>query len=236
MLPLHIRSFFEVPLLAIECYKDNDIDYNCKPLILEDDQLFNEGLLRGYATEWTPKGFKHEDEENDDDINEDIINLDINNIEDRKCAKCEFAGKHRDVIDIEEARDIMKNCSCIVGLHPDQAAEHILRYAIANRKPAAIIPCCVYSKSFPKRRSRTNEPVTSYEDLVLYLLSLSPLVKATQLDFEGKNVLIYYLPDHLQPVRDPSTKEPLICKGDDDIIGHIHSLSKNQTIPDVDCI
>ena len=75
--------------------------------------------------------------------------------------------------------------------------------------------------------------MTSYADLVQYLLSLSPLVHATQLDFEGKNVLVYYLPESLQPLRDPDTKEALICKGSDNIMDHVYALSTNQTIPDI---
>jgi len=235
-LPLHMRSFFEVPLLALDCYKSSPIDYNCRPVILEDEELFQKGLLKGYATEWTPKGFKHEDDDQFDDnaVDDDIIDdIEIDDIESRKCSGCEYAGVHRDITDLEEARTILNSCSCIVGLHPDQGAEHILRYAISNNKPCAIIPCCVYSKSFPKRRSASGELVTSYSDLVQYLLSLSPNVHATQLDFEGKNVLVYFLPDSIQPLRDPNTKEPLICKGNDNIMQHVYSLSKNQTIPDV---
>ena len=49
------------------------------------------------------------------------------------------------VVDFGIALDIVRNCSIVVGMHPDQAAEHIVDFALAMGKPFAVIPCCVYS-------------------------------------------------------------------------------------------
>lgn len=31
----------------------------------------------------------------------------------------------------------------VVGMHPDQATDHIILYAIRHRRPFAVVPCCV---------------------------------------------------------------------------------------------
>lgn len=43
-------------------------------------------------------------------------------------------------------------CDVIVGMHPDQATEPIVDFAITHRKPFAIVPCCVFPKENPHRR------------------------------------------------------------------------------------
>ena len=55
------------------------------------------------------------------------------------------------VTSYDEACALISNCSMIVGMHPDQAAEHIIEFALRNHKPFAVVPCCVYQKQFPKR-------------------------------------------------------------------------------------
>ena len=43
------------------------------------------------------------------------------------------------------------DCSAVVGMHPDQATEAIADFAIAHRKPFAIVPCCVFPQLHPER-------------------------------------------------------------------------------------
>src|SRR3546814_9958832 len=61
------------------------------------------------------------------------------------------SGDGRIVDSYNEALEILQTCSLIVGMHPDQAAEPIVDFAMANNKPFAVVPCCVYSSCFPKR-------------------------------------------------------------------------------------
>ena len=71
--------------------------------------------------------------------------------------------------------------------------------AIAARKPFACVPCCVYSRDFGRRRLPGADPgvqVRSYEQLVAHLRSLHPGVRVLDLDFEGKNKLLYWRPDN----------------------------------------
>jgi len=77
----------------------------------------------------------------------------------------------REICTLDEARSMVQNCSIVVGMHPDQAAEHILDFAVLNDKPCAFIPCCVYSRQFPRRRSAAGQPVRKYGDLIEYLLA-----------------------------------------------------------------
>ena len=66
-----------------------------------------------------------------------------------------------------EVRDTLLQCSLLVGLHPDQAVGAIVDFALTFNKPFAVLPCCVYSKHFPKRHlpGPPRKQVTSYEDL-----------------------------------------------------------------------
>lgn len=88
--------------------------------------------------------------------------------------------------DFNCARNLVRDCSIVVGLHPDAAAEHIVEYALQNGKPFAVIPCCVYSKLFPARVG-----VHTYEQLCGYLLAKNCGAQRTALPFEGKNILIW---------------------------------------------
>merc|ERR1712146_260098 len=85
------------------------------------------------------------------------------------------------------ARHLWSNCSCVIALHPDQAAESAVRFAVEFGKAFAVVPCCVYSKEFTQRRLPGGRCVRTYEDLVEYLVSLAPgRAKVGTLPFEGK--------------------------------------------------
>ena len=120
--------------------------------------------------------------------------------------------------DYDQCVEVIRNCSVVVGMHPDQAAEHIIRFCLANNKPFAIIPCCVYSSQFPKRRhAETGGPVKEFGHFIEYLMSLDieKKIAAAQLDFDGKNILLYYLADRV-PEMDPTMAEVHVCRGSAD--------------------
>ncbi|KXZ53943.1 hypothetical protein GPECTOR_6g861 [Gonium pectorale] len=54
----------------------------------------------------------------------------------------------------EAVAELLRNCSLVVGLHPDQATEAILDFALQGGKPFALLPCCVFPRLFPGRRLR----------------------------------------------------------------------------------
>src|SRR3546814_15210410 len=69
----------------------------------------------------------------------------------------------------------------------------ILDFALANNKPFAVVPCCVYSRCFPKRVDENGKPVRSYDEFIQYLKKKDDSICSVQLDFEGKNELLYSL-------------------------------------------
>jgi hypothetical protein len=46
---------------------------------------------------------------------------------------------------------LITRCAALVGLHPDEATEHIVDLALARGKPFAVVPCCVMPHLFPPR-------------------------------------------------------------------------------------
>ncbi|KAF9432031.1 hypothetical protein BGZ76_011395, partial [Entomortierella beljakovae] len=111
-----------------------------------------------------------------------------------------FLSKHHELID---------GASILVGLHPDQATEPIVRTALKLGKPFAVIPCCVFGRDNPHRRlqiipengldvnnvkdddndndndkGQPTRAVTSYDDFVIWLTTLHPNIETTWLNFE----------------------------------------------------
>merc|ERR1712048_351056 len=91
-----------------------------------------------------------------------------------------------------EALSLLRMCSTIVALHPDQAAEHAISLAMALGKPFAVVPCCVYAAEFPRRKlARSGEWVRTYEQLLEYLQALDHRIRRQDLDFEGKCTVLF---------------------------------------------
>ena len=70
----------------------------------------------------------------------------------------------------------------IVGLHPDEATEHIVRAALACGKDFAVVPCCVFPLDGLKR---------SKEGWRAYLASLSPDIRTAEIPIDGSNIVLY---------------------------------------------
>jgi len=88
--------------------------------------------------------------------------------------------------------------SVVIGLHPDEATEPIVDFALAHRKPFVVLPCCVFPKSNTHRMLRDGSPVLSHEQFCVYLQEKHPSIRRTRLTkMEGRNVLLYYIPDRM---------------------------------------
>jgi hypothetical protein len=70
----------------------------------------------------------------------------------------------------------------IVGLHPDEATEHIVLSAVKHGRAFAVVPCCVFPLDGVKR---------SRQDWQDYLASLAPGTKTATLPINGANVVLY---------------------------------------------
>lgn len=78
--------------------------------------------------------------------------------------------------------DLKGRVSIIVGLHPDEATEHIVDCALKEQMPFAIVPCCV----FPIAGGSM-----SFKDWCDYLQAKDGRIRRDYLDCQGKNLVLY---------------------------------------------
>ena len=94
--------------------------------------------------------------------------------------------------DFLEAEDISpSSVKLVVGLHPDEATEPIVTTALALDRPFAVIPCCVFAASFPKRRLKDGTSPSSYEQFIEYLKEKDLRIQEERLSFLGKNAVLF---------------------------------------------
>ena len=99
-----------------------------------------------------------------------------------------------EIVDHVVAMEILQKAKLVLGMHPDQAAGPIVEYAVSHGIDFAVVPCCVYSDEFPKRKMKSGKRVTSYDDLCQYLEELAPpgeIQRCVIPMMEGKNVCLY---------------------------------------------
>lgn len=87
--------------------------------------------------------------------------------------------------------EVLAGASFIVGVHPDQVTESLVDAAVLLKIPFAVVPCCVFTKLFPARRTPAGEPVRTYEELVQYLKSKHKNVVQDTLPFLGRNIVLH---------------------------------------------
>lgn len=97
---------------------------------------------------------------------------------------------------LDEEHSLVDGAQILVGLHPDECTEDILDAALIREKPFAIVPCCVFPGIFTSRMRRDpttgkTSHVRSYEHFLDYLLAKDSRLEKTELDFEGRNTVIY---------------------------------------------
>ena len=163
-LPMHIRSFFEMPGVTDGCTStDENQDSYCTPSFLHSEVEYIRALEHGAKTCWTLKGLSHEDEivEEDDNESDEITSIvsettveTTTTINTRENEGYKNRTDHGGIAveKLSTARELVLESSLLVGMHPDQAAEHIVEFSLRNNIPFCVIPCCVYSKQFPKRK------------------------------------------------------------------------------------
>eukprot|EP00392_Amoebophrya_sp_AT5.2_P003613 g3618.t1 len=92
----------------------------------------------------------------------------------------------------------LHKANLVVGMHLDGAAEAVVDFALQRQISFAIVPCCTCSKMFPNRRHpETGKLIKSYTDLVDYLQRKDAGIRKSNLDFSGKNVVLWKLFPHL---------------------------------------
>ena len=97
---------------------------------------------------------------------------------------------------LSELSAAARDCSVIVGMHPDQALDHVIDLALALGKPFAVVPCCVFWKHGrnPNRRTPSGAVVKTYEQLCEYVATRAPGVREATLHFHGLNRVFVWRP------------------------------------------
>ncbi|KAI8342890.1 hypothetical protein EDC96DRAFT_449604 [Choanephora cucurbitarum] len=97
---------------------------------------------------------------------------------------------------LSEHTELLSKVSLFVGLHADQATVPIVEAALEAGKAFAVVPCCVFSHENRERRLQSGQLVTTTEQQIQYICELKEPgeIKTAYLDFEGKNVVVYWLP------------------------------------------
>ncbi len=100
--------------------------------------------------------------------------------------------------------DVMRELgkvSLVVGLHPDEATEALVDVAVSASVPFAVVPCCVFARSFPGRRMRGDsdqeEEPRTYEEFCRYLGQKAEGVREARLGFRGRDKVLYWTPKGL---------------------------------------
>lgn len=88
---------------------------------------------------------------------------------------------------------VLAHSSVVVGLHPDSATDAIVDFALQANKPFAIVPCCIFSKQEPQRRTASGGPIKTYSEYIQWLEGKHPGIKQAKLGFPGRNVVLYHL-------------------------------------------
>ena len=87
---------------------------------------------------------------------------------------------------------LMEGVGLLVGMHPDEATEPIVDYALREKRPFAVVPCCVFAVQNPHRRLQNGNAVRTYEDYMCYLQEKAPdVIRCHTLPFEGRNQVLY---------------------------------------------
>lgn len=86
---------------------------------------------------------------------------------------------------------LVQKCTAIVALHPDEATGAAVETAVRRRLPFVVVPCCVFARLFPHRKTPQGDSVGSRDELTAYLKALHPNVQTKELPFKGANVALF---------------------------------------------
>lgn len=151
--PRHIRLLFEMFLSYGKTLELPELKYKI-PKALWDRKSFEIGL--SYGKTLNNDGSKSKDkividtniENGNVPNNQERISNELNASIGTKSAK---SVPFNEIECYEDALQIIQNCSVVVGMHPDQATEHLIEFCLRNKKPFAVFPCCVCYKQFQQR-------------------------------------------------------------------------------------
>ena len=99
--------------------------------------------------------------------------------------------EERKMFTLDTCDELIKGCSLIVGMHPDEATVDIVDVALSKKINFAVVPCCVFHKKFPDRKLKNGKEVVEYPDIIQFILEKDPDLKTDFLNIKGRNKVIY---------------------------------------------
>jgi hypothetical protein len=123
------------------------------------------------------------------------------------------------IVDADEALQIILQTRLVVGFHPDQATDACFDLAIELQVPFCIVPCCVFPSEFAGRFQYDGSPVRRYHDLIQYHMERMPWLRRAQLAFHetqtARSLVLYTLPGDAQSFQcnkcEESSVVELVC-------------------------
>jgi len=99
--------------------------------------------------------------------------------------------ENRKMFTLDTCDELIKGCSLIVGMHPDEATVDIVDVALAKKINFAVVPCCVFHNKFPDRKLKSGKEVVEYPDIIQFILEKDSSLKIDFLNIKGRNKVIY---------------------------------------------
>ena len=90
--------------------------------------------------------------------------------------------------------ELIRTCSAVVGLHPDQATGAIVDCGLVMNKPWAVVPCCVFPSRYPHRLDRSGKTARTTGQLVEHLMGRAAGTRRATLPCEGASDTVWWKP------------------------------------------
>jgi hypothetical protein len=106
------------------------------------------------------------------------------------------SGRHGYRYGLFDYRSAPRDFDLIVGMHPDEATDHIIAYACKHRVPFLVCPCCVRPSAAPYQGCR-------YDHWISHLKALATdgrmKVAEVELPMRGRNLVLIGRPVQSTP-------------------------------------
>ena len=99
--------------------------------------------------------------------------------------------EERKMFTLDTCDELIKGCSLIIGMHPDEATVDIVDVALAKKINFAVVPCCVFHNKFPDRKLKNGKEVVEYPDIIQFIMEKDDSLKIDFLNIKGRNKVIY---------------------------------------------
>ena len=99
--------------------------------------------------------------------------------------------EERKMFKLDTCDELIKGCSLIIGMHPDEATVDIVDVALNKKINFAVVPCCVFHNKFPERKLKNGNDVVEYQDLIQFIMEKDDKLKTDFLNIKGRNKVIY---------------------------------------------